>query len=270
MRSVREPGRTPGDREVRTAGPSEVVYSGAAGRRDYGAAILQVIDDGLAPGQEKREGNAAQDKEQHEAALCDALDPLFHGDGPAFNDVDAGPYHGCSGACLVRARFTRRRALFHPDVHQLDRDDRGVALGEHSGEGAVLPHAVPGDEEVPQGIGGDGRSILRARRIGVDPELGAQRRAVARIALPEYSRRAAVTAGWSNQEEGAARVGGHGAPSEGRWGVFTRNPARGDLSSRSAGRTTPALVPSARRYPTHDDVSRGVGANGPTGSHAGR
>ena len=59
-------------------------------------------------------------------------------------------------------------------MHQLDGEDREVALAEHAVAGAILRCALPDDDEVARGVGGHGRGQLGAERVGVDPELRAQ------------------------------------------------------------------------------------------------
>src|SRR5687768_12343023 len=59
---------------------------------------------------------------------------------------------------------TARPALLDPEMQQLDRDDSAVALAEDPDGVAVLPVAVPNDDEVARGVGSDRHVVLAARR----------------------------------------------------------------------------------------------------------
>src|SRR5687768_1803327 len=124
-------------------------------------------------------------------------------------DLEEWPMRRVYASAMPR---TPGPALIHPEVHQLYGDDRAVALAEDPRAGAVLPIAVPHDDEVSSGVGRDGRPVLGVRRVGVDAELGAERRAVARVALAEkVARGAPVTpAAGPGDDEVAGGVGGHG------------------------------------------------------------
>jgi hypothetical protein len=72
-------------------------------------------------------------------------------------------------------------------VHELHGDDLAVALAEDAEARPVLALARPDHQEVATDIGRDGGTredlSLAVRRVGVDPELAAERGAVVPVAL---------------------------------------------------------------------------------------
>src|SRR5687768_13679424 len=104
-----------------------------------------------------------------------------------------------------------RDRLIDPEPHQLDRDDLAVTLGVDAHAGAVLRLAVPGHHEEARRSGRHGRAVLARRGVGIDPELGALRRAGVGEALAEDPVAVAVLAGIAGpgDDEVADPVRGH-------------------------------------------------------------
>src|SRR6185295_12729554 len=80
-------------------------------------------------------------------------------------------------------------------------------------DASVLAAAHPHDEEIPARVRGDGRVVLVAGGIGVDPELAALRDPRGVEALAEDAEAASVLSdAVPDDDEIAARVRGHGRP----------------------------------------------------------
>src|SRR2546428_1614904 len=96
-------------------------------------------------------------------------------------------------------------------MHQGDGGDRAVVAAEEDQVRSVLQVAVPDDDEVAEGVGGDGRIRLVARRVGVDAELGAEGSAGAGVALAEDApAHAVLDVTLPGDDEVAGGVGGDG------------------------------------------------------------
>lgn len=66
------------------------------------------------------------------------------------------------------------REAVHPELQPAESARRVVALAKNAEVGAILAEAVPDDREVAIFFGGDGRGVLEAKRVRVDPDLAAR------------------------------------------------------------------------------------------------